>query len=151
MGGGQPRSTDPDVRMKRLKGIYSEDESKKLRKSHENPFVTALYKEFLKEPNGHISHELLHTHYVRRGKYNELTDETFVVEVDENIKRRAAEAGMRHVKASASPAPTREDRESTRVLELESDNRRLKTELQDALETVDIMKSVFAQYVKKPQ
>ena len=150
MGGGQPRSTDPEVRIKRLQGLYSEDEGKTLRKSHENPFITALYEEFLKEPNGHMSHELLHTHYVQRGKFNELTDETFVVEVDENIKRRAAEAGMRHVRAPVAATQTREDWESTRVLELESNNRRLQTELQDALETVDIMKSVFAKYVKKP-
>jgi len=151
MGGGQPRSTDPDVRTKRLGGLYTEDEGKVLRKSHENPFVTALYKEYLKEPNGHKSHELLHTHYVPRGKFNELTDEIFDVEVDENIKRRATEAGMRHVKVQTASPQTREDLESTRVLKLESENRRLQTELQDALETVDIMKSTVAQYVKKPQ
>ena len=151
MGGGQPRSTDPDVRQKRLSGLYTEDESKELRKSHENPFVTSLYEEFLVEPNGHRSHELLHTHYVPRGKFNQLTDEMFVADVDENIKRRAAEAAMRHAKVQTVSPQTREDVESTRVLELESDNRRLQTELQDALETVDIMKSVFAQYVKKPQ
>jgi NADP-reducing hydrogenase subunit HndD len=42
-----------------------------LRKSHENPFITKLYAEFLKEPLGHKSHELLHTHYTKRGRYNE--------------------------------------------------------------------------------
>lgn len=68
-GGGQPRSEDPMVREKRLKGIYSEDESKTLRKSHENQFVTQLYENFLKAPGGHLSHELLHTHYVKRGKH----------------------------------------------------------------------------------
>ena len=71
MGGGQPRSTDPDVRTKRLGALYAEDESKVLRKSHDNPFVQALYTEFLGEPNGHLSHELLHTHYVPRGIFNE--------------------------------------------------------------------------------
>jgi iron only hydrogenase large subunit-like protein len=40
-----------------------------LRKSHENPEVIAIYKEFLVEPNGHKSHELLHTHYVQRESY----------------------------------------------------------------------------------
>ena len=35
-GGGQPRSKDPEVRLKGS-GLYSEDESKVLRKSHENP------------------------------------------------------------------------------------------------------------------
>ncbi len=37
-----------------------------LRKSHENPEVIGIYKEFLGEPLGHKSHELLHTHYVER-------------------------------------------------------------------------------------
>ena len=67
-GGGQPRSDDPDVRTKRLKAIYSEDESKVLRQSHLNPSIAALYKEFLGEPGGHLSHELLHTHYLDRSK-----------------------------------------------------------------------------------
>ena len=66
-GGGQPRSKDPDVRKKRQAGLYTEDEQKALRKSHENPFITKLYAEFLGEANGHTAHELLHTHYVARG------------------------------------------------------------------------------------
>ena len=78
MGGGQPRSADPDVREKRLKGLYTEDESKVMRKSHENPFITKLYEEFLGEPNGHKSHELLHTHYTKRGMENRLADQEMV-------------------------------------------------------------------------
>jgi len=70
-GGGQPRSDDPDVRMKRLKAIYSEDESRTLRQSHLNPSIAAIYKEYLGEPCGHLSHELLHTHYFDRSKDNE--------------------------------------------------------------------------------
>lgn len=70
-GGGQPRPTTPEIRQKRLEAIYREDEGKQLRKSHENEYVSKLYKEFLKEPNGHKSHELLHTHYTKRGRYNE--------------------------------------------------------------------------------
>jgi len=73
-GGGQPRPTNNEIRMKRLNAIYREDEGKKLRKSHQNPFITKLYEEFLKEPLGHKSHELLHTHYVKRGIYNEHLD-----------------------------------------------------------------------------
>jgi NADP-reducing hydrogenase subunit HndD len=72
-GGGQPRSADPEARRKRLEAIYLEDESKSLRKSHENPYVLSLYSEFLEYPNSHISHEYLHTHYVGRGTYNEWT------------------------------------------------------------------------------
>ena len=51
------------MRLKRIAAIYAEDESKKLRKSHENPAVQELYKEFLGQPLGHKSHELLHTQY----------------------------------------------------------------------------------------
>ncbi|MCL2727145.1 MAG: NADH-dependent [FeFe] hydrogenase, group A6 [Bacteroidales bacterium] len=70
-GGGQPRSEDPDVRTKRLKALYSEDESKVLRQSHLNPSIAAVYKDFLGKPCGHKSHELLHTHYVDRSSENE--------------------------------------------------------------------------------
>ena len=68
-GGGQPRSDDPDVRKKRMDAIYAEDEGKELRKSHENKDLQQLYKEFLGEPLGHLSHELLHTEYVPRNRY----------------------------------------------------------------------------------
>jgi iron only hydrogenase large subunit-like protein len=62
-GGGQPRFTDDTVRLKRIAGIYSEDEGKALRKSHENPDVMKLYEEYLGKPLGEKSHHLLHTHY----------------------------------------------------------------------------------------
>jgi NADH-quinone oxidoreductase subunit G/NADP-reducing hydrogenase subunit HndD len=67
-GGGQPRSEDPDVRMKRLKAIYSEDESRAIRQSHLNPSIVAIYREYLGKPGGHLSHELLHTHYFDRSE-----------------------------------------------------------------------------------
>ena len=70
-GGGQPRPTNNEIRKKRIEAIYKEDEGKKLRKSHDNPFITKLYEEYLVQPLGHKSHELLHTHYVKRGIYNE--------------------------------------------------------------------------------
>jgi len=66
-GGGQPIPTSPEIRKNRAEAIYVADESLPLRKSHENPEVQAIYKEFLKEPLGHHSHELLHTHYTPRG------------------------------------------------------------------------------------
>jgi iron-only hydrogenase group A len=68
-GGGQPIPTNMEIRKKRMKAIYSEDEHKLLRKSHENPDVIAIYKEFLDQPNSHKSHELLHTHYVERDNF----------------------------------------------------------------------------------
>jgi iron-only hydrogenase group A len=69
-GGGQPIPTSHDIRMARAKAIYDEDETLTLRKSHENPIVQEIYKEFLTEgPCGHLSHTLLHTDYTPRGKW----------------------------------------------------------------------------------
>lgn len=65
-GGGQPRVTTNEVRKARTAAIYAEDEGKSLRKSHENPSIVQIYREFLGQPLGHTSHELLHTHYERR-------------------------------------------------------------------------------------
>jgi len=68
-GGGQPVPTSLEIRKARVKAIYGEDESLAIRKSHENPVIKKIYEEFLTEgPCGHKSHELLHTHYVKRGK-----------------------------------------------------------------------------------
>lgn len=74
-GGGQPRPNTDAIRFKRMEAIYKEDAGKTLRKSHNNQSVAQLYHDFLGEPLGHKSHELLHTHYVRRGKYNEYLDQ----------------------------------------------------------------------------
>ena len=68
-GGGQPRPTDNETRLKRIQALYSEDEGKVIRKSHENPYITELYEEFLGQPLGHKSHELLHTTYTKKSKY----------------------------------------------------------------------------------
>ena len=65
-GGGQPRFTTDEIREKRISAIYAEDEGKQLRKSHENPEIQQIYKEFLGEPLGHKSHKLLHTKYEQR-------------------------------------------------------------------------------------
>lgn len=65
-GGGQPRFTTNEVRRERMKAIFSEDEGKQVRMSHENPAIAALYRDFLGEPLGEKSHHLLHTHYQAR-------------------------------------------------------------------------------------
>lgn len=67
-GGGQPRMTNDEVRKKRIRAIYAEDEGKTFRKSHENPYIANIYREYLEKPLGHKSHELLHTAYTKRGK-----------------------------------------------------------------------------------
>ncbi len=68
-GGGQPIPTNMEIRRKRTEAIYKEDSGKPIRKSHENPEIVAIYKEFLGEPLSHKSHELLHTHYKERKRY----------------------------------------------------------------------------------
>jgi iron-only hydrogenase group A len=66
-GGGQPLPTNTEIRKKRIEAIYFEDARMPIRKSHENPAVAALYKDFLEKPLGERSHHLLHTSYVKRG------------------------------------------------------------------------------------
>lgn len=68
-GGGQPIPTSPEIREERARAIYEEDADMPLRKSHENPEVAAIYEDFLGEPLGHKSHDLLHTHYKPRKRY----------------------------------------------------------------------------------
>ncbi|MHC1690527.1 MAG: NADH-dependent [FeFe] hydrogenase, group A6 [Bacteroidales bacterium] len=68
-GGGQPIPTTWAIRQKRSDSLYKEDRLKPIRKSHENPAIKAIYDDFLKEPLGHVSHELLHTDYIERGIY----------------------------------------------------------------------------------
>jgi len=65
-GGGQPVPTNSEIRKKRAEAIYREDRGLPLRKSHENPEVQEVYREFLVKPLGEKSHHLLHTHYTPR-------------------------------------------------------------------------------------
>lgn len=65
-GGGQPIPTNWEIRNLRAKAVYEEDKRLEFRKSHENPSITKIYEEFLKEPLGEKSHHLLHTHYTER-------------------------------------------------------------------------------------
>ena len=63
-GGGQPlHHGDSSILTARAKAIYDEDKNKPIRMSHENPYITQLYEEFLGEPNSEKAHHLLHTHY----------------------------------------------------------------------------------------
>jgi len=68
-GGGQPlHHGDSTILKARAKAIYAEDESKTLRKSHENPYIIKLYEEFLGKPLSEKAHHLLHTHYFDKSK-----------------------------------------------------------------------------------
>ena len=80
-GGGQPYvkpcflpNEDADIldtfKAKRAAALYQEDESKELRVSHKNPQIVELYESFLGEPNSHKAHELLHTTYKAKERFN---------------------------------------------------------------------------------
>lgn len=69
-GGGQPKLLLNNMKEQayadRTKATYEHDQALQFRKSHENPCIDQIYKEFLGEPLGHESHELLHTEYTAR-------------------------------------------------------------------------------------
>jgi NADH-quinone oxidoreductase subunit G/NADP-reducing hydrogenase subunit HndD len=67
-GGGQPIPVNNEIRKLRAQALYNEDKSLNYRKSHENPSIKKIYKEFLIEPLGEKSHHLLHTKYTPRSK-----------------------------------------------------------------------------------
>lgn len=75
MGGGQPIKSskiqaEVDVKKLRAQALYSIDEKSVIRKSHENPVMKKIYKEFLGKPGSELAEELLHTAYEKREKYN---------------------------------------------------------------------------------
>ena len=74
-GGGQPVvnakvQESCDVRALRASVLYQIDKDTKFHKSHENQAVLDAYKEFLGEPNSHVAHEILHTHYTPKQKFS---------------------------------------------------------------------------------
>ena len=68
-GGGQPlHHGDSSLLRARTQALYTEDNEKSLRKSHQNPYIISLYEEFLGKPMSEKAHHLLHTCYFNRGK-----------------------------------------------------------------------------------
>jgi len=74
-GGGQPiqgtvskKEAAAEAKTKRTQALYRIDADKKFRRSHENPAVKQLYKDFLGEPLSERAKEILHTSYIPRGK-----------------------------------------------------------------------------------
>ncbi len=66
-GAGQPlHHGNADIIKARFDAIYREDAGKKIRKSHENPYIIKLYEEFLGRPMSEKAHHLLHTHYFEK-------------------------------------------------------------------------------------
>lgn len=73
-GGGQPIQPASvrnftDLKAERAKALYEEDLNLPLRKSHDSPIIKQVYEEFLEKPGSHKAHELLHTTYVARKKF----------------------------------------------------------------------------------
>lgn len=74
-GGGQPymsdsiRNSDADVKGIRARALYELDRQLPMRKSHDSPIIKLLYDDFFQEPGSHTAHQILHTSYVKRGKY----------------------------------------------------------------------------------
>ena len=64
------RTFRKDIRKLRADSLYMIDEKSTIRKSHENPIVRKIYKDYLEKPGSHKAHELLHTKYEKREKYN---------------------------------------------------------------------------------
>ena len=68
-GGGQPYagsdsvSLDEAVLLKRAEALYGIDRARTIRRSHDNPDIQRVYKEFLGRPLSPVSHKVLHTHY----------------------------------------------------------------------------------------
>jgi len=66
-GGGQPyHHGNVEILKKRQMALYREDSNKTIRKSHENPYIIQLYKEYLGKPMSERAHHLLHTVYFDR-------------------------------------------------------------------------------------
>lgn len=62
-GGGQPFRTTAAIREHRMDGFVQGGQKSTDSSVAQNPDIQTLYSEFLQEPNSHLAHELLHTHY----------------------------------------------------------------------------------------
>ncbi len=75
-GGGQPVQPARirnwvDLKSLRAAALYQEDKDLPLRKSHENPTLQQIYKEFLKSPGSHVAHQVLHTSYRKLDRFHQ--------------------------------------------------------------------------------
>lgn len=74
-GGGQSyinagiRNGGFNFKEARAKALYDEDLAMPARKAHKNTQIQKLYEDFLGKPNSHLAHELLHTTYNKKDKY----------------------------------------------------------------------------------
>jgi len=63
---GKPQPIGQKLRNMRIQAVLARDKNMPLRKSHENPAVKKLYKEFLGHPGSETAEKLLHTGYTNR-------------------------------------------------------------------------------------
>ena len=68
-GGGQPLPLTKEILQKRMNAIYEEDSRLPIRKSHENPIVRTIYKEYLEHPLSKKAEKILHTRYYKRSEF----------------------------------------------------------------------------------
>lgn len=74
-GGGQPIQHAVvrnfiNLKERRAEVLYNADKENEKRMSHENSAIKELYDTYLEKPGSHKAHEILHTSYVSRKKYN---------------------------------------------------------------------------------
>ena len=65
-GGGQPKNfarNADQTRQSRIAALYRRDAGMSVRKSHENPYIKAVYEQFYKEPLSELAEKMLHTMY----------------------------------------------------------------------------------------
>ncbi|WP_018086225.1 NADH-dependent [FeFe] hydrogenase, group A6 [Desulfurispora thermophila] len=81
-GGGQPILSGRDLkylslsyRHNRADALYNIDRGKEIRRSHENPRIQQIYREFLGQPLSEVARKYLHTSYVPRGRHPFLRQE----------------------------------------------------------------------------
>ena len=65
-GAGQPSPSHLEVRKKRTEALYDVDTMQMLRRSHDNPYIKALYDRYLGDVGGETAHSSLHTSYGTR-------------------------------------------------------------------------------------
>lgn len=96
-GGGQPKGVltkGEELRQKRVEGLYKRDDQMKLRLSHENEEIIALYKEFYKKPLSELAEKLLHTAY--RNRSEELGRQSGGKKMSQTVKYRCTICGYVH-------------------------------------------------------
>ncbi len=74
LGGGEPiknskTRSEVNIYKERASSLYTIDERSTIRKSHQNPALIKIYKDFFLKPGGEQAHKYLHTHYTKKNKY----------------------------------------------------------------------------------